>query len=148
MKKRLLKSKTHWALSMLALFLFSVQVSAQTTVSGKILDNDGLELFGASVLVKGTSSGTVSELDGTYSLDVPAGSTTLVFSYTGFSTQEIEINGRSVIDLVLESASELLDEIVVVGYGRQKKSVVTGAISSIDMDDIASLSTGALESSL
>ncbi len=136
MKKRLLVCKTHWAISFIALFLFSLQISAQHIVSGKITDDEGLDLFGASVLVKGTSTGTVSEVDGTYRLEALSGDNILIFSYTGFETQEIEINGRSEINVTLLSASELLDEIVVVGYGRQKKKLVTGATVNVSGDEL------------
>ena len=106
------------------------------TVTGKVTDEDGEALVGVSILVKGTTQGTVTELDGGYSIDVEENGT-LVFSYTGFLTQEIAVANRSSISIVMAANSKLLDEVVVVGYGSQKKVNLTGAVSSITSEELA-----------
>ncbi|MFY0599005.1 MAG: TonB-dependent receptor [Cyclobacteriaceae bacterium] len=128
-------------ISMIVLLLLSVSASfAQQSISGTV-SGGGETLIGATVLIKGTSSGTVTDFDGKFVLDVPADATTLVFSFVGFTTQEIDINNRSVIDVTLQISQEL-DEVVVVGYGVQKKSDLTGAVSSLKAKDIASVVSG------
>ena len=93
-----------------------------TTVSGYITDDTGDPLIGASILVKGTNSGTVTDIDGYYSIKVPPGTGDLFVSYTGFSTQEISTNGRGVLNVGLENSAEVFDEIVVTGLGIAKVS--------------------------
>ncbi len=104
-------------------------------VTGKITDEAGQGLPGASVVVKGTSNGTTTDLDGNYSLDVPTDAT-LVISYVGYVTMEVQVNNRSVIDMQLQLDAEQLEEIVVVGYGTQDKRDVTAAIVSLDEESI------------
>ncbi len=128
--------------------LLSLQSFAQRSVSGKVLDADGVELIGASVLAKGTTSGTITGVDGGFQLNVPDGVNTLVISYTGYNSMEVDITGKDVIDVVLAVDDGILEEVVVIGYGRQKKSLVTGSISSIAVEDIQSLSNGQLQSAL
>ncbi|NND04835.1 MAG: TonB-dependent receptor [Saprospiraceae bacterium] len=101
------------------------------SVSGVISDSSGEPLVGATIVEKGTTNGTTSDFDGSYSLTVQEGAI-LEVSYTGYSKTEIEVGDQRVINIQLEEASELLDEVVVVGYGIQKKRDVTGAISTID----------------
>ena len=121
----------------LTVLLFSLGLSAQIDVSGKILDGTtGESVIGATVLVDGTTDGTITDIDGSYSLKSVASDAILVVSYIGYETQEISVDGRSSIDVSLGIEANELDEIVVVGYGRQKKKVVTGAIASIDADEI------------
>lgn len=105
-------------------------------VRGQITDVEGEPLVGVSIMVKGTSRGTTTDRDGNYSLEVPDSENILVISYIGFLTQEISIDGREVIDIVLEQDTYSLEEMVVVGYGEQKRSNVTGTISSVDMKDL------------
>lgn len=99
---------------------------AQQTVSGKVFDEENQPLIGATILVKGTTKGTVTDIDGAYSLTVPEGSNTLVISYTGYSTQEIEINGRSSIDISMQTDAALLDEVVVTGVSVGRKTSKLG----------------------
>ena len=94
----------------------------------------GEPLIGASILVVGTSTGTITDFDGKYSLDLPEGATTLQFSYTGYGSQDIEIGSQTTVDIAL-SAGEVLDEVVVVGYGTVKKSDATGAVTSVTDKD-------------
>ena len=112
----------------LSLVLFVMGTAlAQRTVTGTVTDNTGEALIGASILVKGTTSGTVTDIDGTYSIDVPDGGTTLVFSYTGYSSQEVELTASNVVDIVLEASAEVFDEVVVTGLGieKEKKALPT-----------------------
>src|SRR5690554_4503132 len=91
------------------------------TVSGTITDDVGDPLIGVNVRIDGRSTGTATDFDGHYSLqDVPSDAT-LIFSYIGFETQEIPVNGRSVIDVIMKSDAQLLDEVVVVGYGSVRR---------------------------
>lgn len=118
----------------LLLGFLAFSISAQTvTVSGIITDDTGIEVIGATVIVEGDATrGTITDIEGRYTLsDVPKDAS-LQISYVGMRTQVVPVNGRTTIDIVLVSDTELLDEIVVVGYGTQKKVNVTGAVSSID----------------
>ncbi|MEM6769821.1 MAG: TonB-dependent receptor plug domain-containing protein, partial [Bacteroidota bacterium] len=119
-----------------ALLLASpILLLAQITVTGTILDADnGEPLIGASVLLRGTSTGTVADLDGSFSITVPDESAVLVFSYTGFQGQEVTVGGQRSFDIKL-AAGESLQEVIVVGYGSKKKMDVVGAISSLTPKD-------------
>ena len=108
------------------------------TVSGVVTSAaDQLPLIGVSVQVKGTSNGSITDLDGNYSVSVASGQT-LVFSYIGFKTQEIQITNQKTLNVVMEEDSETLDEVVVVGYGVQKKKLVTGATVQVKGETLAS----------
>lgn len=111
------------------------------TVTGKVTSDSGELLPGVNVIIKGTTQGTVTDAGGNYSLDVPSGDAVLVFSFVGFQSQEFAVGDRSVIDVVLVQDIAALQEVVVVGYGSVRKSVVTGAISSLSMDNIQPLAT-------
>ena len=119
------------------LLVFALGVSftyAQRTVSGKVTDGKtGDPLIGANILVKGTSTGTITDLDGMYSISAAEGST-LVFSYTGYANQEAVVGSSSTIDIALQEGS-VLDEVVIVGYGSQKKRDVTGSVASLKEKD-------------
>lgn len=123
-----------WLLVVLATALCQFAF-AQRTISGKVTDEATKEpLIGANILVVGTSSGTITDFDGSYSLSVPAGATELEISYTGYTTTRLAIGTASVIDIKL-SAGELLEEVVVVGYGTQKAKEVTSAVTSVKAED-------------
>ncbi|WP_236263892.1 TonB-dependent receptor [Dysgonomonas sp. Marseille-P4677] len=106
------------------------------TIKGKVTDTNGEPLIGVSVTVKGTTVGTVTDIDGAYTLKVSDSNATLVFSFIGFQAQEIALNGQSNINISLAEDVTLLDEIVVVGYGTMRKSDVTGSISTAKGDDM------------
>lgn len=110
------------------------------TISGTVTSSsDGLELIGATVLVKGTDRGTVTDFEGKYTLEAEEGEV-LVFSYVGFTTQEVVVGTASVIDVVMAIDAQTLDEVVVIGYGTQRKSHVTGSVSKVtnkNLDQIA-----------
>ncbi len=117
----------------------SVRVNSplDLTVTGKVTDESGGGLPGVSVVVKGTQRGTTTTQDGTYSVLAPEGKAILVFSFVGYVSQEIPINNRSQINISLSTDTKALNEVIVVGYGTQKKRDLTGAISSISSRDIA-----------
>ena len=109
---------------------------SQRTVSGTVTDADTKDpLIGVSILVKGTSTGTITDYDGRYSLDVPQDAETLEVSYTGYSRQEVAIGDQSVINVEL-TAGAVLDEVVVIGYGTQKRADVTGAIARFEAEKL------------
>ncbi|WP_367390990.1 SusC/RagA family TonB-linked outer membrane protein [Lewinella sp. LCG006] len=121
----------------LSLVLFAVSFAiAQRTVSGTITDDGGEPLIGASILVKGTSSGTVTDIDGSYSLEVPDGSTTLVVSYTGFETREVKLGASNVLDITM-SEGVALDEVVVTGLGiRRDKKALGYAVTTLGNEQL------------
>lgn len=110
-------------------------------VTGKVTGDNGEELPGVSILLKGTNTGATTDVNGHFKLSIPEGSGTLVFSYVGYLTQEIQVGNRSVIDVKLEADTKALEEVVVVGYGTMKKSDVTGAIASVKAKDITAIPT-------
>ncbi|GAB2542144.1 TonB-dependent receptor [Spirosoma aerophilum] len=111
--------------------LASAGAFAQTKVSGKVVDAQGLALPGVSIVVKGTTTGTVSAAQGDYTLSLARGNETLVFSYIGFLSQEVAVNNRSSINITLASDDKMLNEVIVVGYGEQKKETVTGSVATV-----------------
>ncbi len=104
-------------------------------VSGQIVDAEGNPLVGVTIKVKGTSTGTVTDVDGSFSLEGVPEDATLVISYVGFETKEVLLNGKSELDITLTPSSKNLDELVVVGYGTQKKKEITSAIANVDAED-------------
>ncbi len=111
-------------------------------ITGKVTDDNGIELPGVNILIKGTGIGTITDASGNYQLDVPDDALVLVFSYVGYVTEEVEISGRSVIDLSLSPDLSTLSEIVVIGYGTQRKQELTGSVSSISGEDVNNAVTG------
>lgn len=116
-------------------------------VSGKITDSDGEAIIGASVKVKGAPTGTITDMDGNFSLNVPA-KATLVISYIGYKTTEVPVNGKAPLSIILKEDTELLDEVVVVGYGTQKKATLTGSISQVGGEDLRKLAAVNLTNTL
>lgn len=117
-------------------------------ITGVVTDEEGEPLPGASVLIEGQPNrGTVTDIDGTYSIDVVEG-TTLIFSYIGFESYKVEVGTQSKIDVVLLVNAESLEEVVVVGFGEQKKISLTGAVSTVNVDDMKSNPTSSLSNAL
>lgn len=110
-------------------------VQQQKTVQGSILDENGEPMIGVSVVVKGTTTGTITDFDGNFSLNVPASAKTLVISYIGYKTQEMAI-GNGPLNIKLKPDNQLLDEVVVIGYGTMKKRDLTGSVVSVKSEDI------------
>ena len=125
------KMKRFAVLAMLA--VCSCVVMAQSKVTGRVVDANGEPIIGASVTVKGTSTGAVSDLDGNFSLNSVNGNT-IVVSYVGFVSQEVALNGKSNVTVTLKEDLALLEEVVVVGYGTQRKEELTSSISSVKAD--------------
>jgi TonB-linked SusC/RagA family outer membrane protein len=124
----------------LALFFLSTSLAlAQRNVTGKVTDDQGEPLIGASVTSPGFSSGAVTDVNGTFKLSVPSSATLLKVSYTGYIAQEVPLTGESAYTISLVVNPETLQEVVVVGYGTQQKRAITGSISSIKGSDIAQL---------
>ena len=138
-------------LTLLLMFISvgSTIVFGQQTVNGTVISaEDDQALPGVNVVVKGTSTGVITDQDGAYTIEVPQGATTLVFSFIGMRTQEIVINNRRVIDVVLESEMTGLEEVVVIGYGTSIKSDLTGAISGLNSDEMQKVPSTTFESAL
>lgn len=132
------------------LFLSGMSLTSfAQTISGTITDADGMELIGASILQKGTGNGTVTDLEGNYSLKLTEseGENILVFSYTGYESVEENVGTRNVINVTLKEGTTL-DEIVVVGYGKQKKSDLTGSVASVSADDIVKVPVARVDQAL
>ena len=111
----------------------------QKTISGKVTDEKGESVVGANVTVKGTAIGTITDVEGMYKLTVPDEAKTLTISFIGYLAQDVAIGKESVINIVLVSEIQALSEIVVVGYGTQRRSDLTGSISSVKGDDLTQL---------
>ena len=111
-------------------------VRQETVVTGTITDENGEPLIGATVLVQGTTRGVVTNLDGNYEITVPDENTVLVFSFVGYETREITVGSQTTIDITLNSEITALEELVVIGYGTQKKADVTGAVSTVRIADM------------
>jgi len=129
--------RSYSKVTLLFAMFFCVAHVAIGQVSGTVKDANGDGVIGANVLVTGTTVGTVTDIDGNFSLDVPQGSDQLTVSYLGFKTQTIDLNGQSVVNIEMSNDSELLDEVVVIGYGTQRKVDLTGAVGSISAEDIS-----------
>jgi len=141
---------TYWPglmMLLLSLFLSSNSVIAQRTIRGSVTDaSNGQPLPSVSIVVRGTTVGTSSGIDGTYSFDVPSGATDLVFSFIGYTTQTIALDNRSVVDVILKEDVTLLNEVVVIGYGEQSRSKMTTSVSKLDtkvLENVAIANAGA-----
>jgi TonB-linked SusC/RagA family outer membrane protein len=115
----------------LLLGFFALSGAAQVTVKGTVLDETGEPLIGATVIEKGTSNGVAADLDGNFQFTVSSAKATLVVSYVGYTTMDVKLNGQTDLKIVMKEDSQALDEVVVVGYGTQKKSDITGSVGSI-----------------
>ena len=107
-----------------------------STISGTVVDEKGEALIGVNVLEKGTTNGTITDFDGRFTLNLSSKNAVLVVSYIGYKTTEIAVNGRTDINVSLKEDSETLEEVVVVGYGTQKKVNLTGSVASVSAKDI------------
>ena len=124
----------------LSIFLLCVMFTAtafaqQKTIKGTVVDATGEPLIGVNVSVKGTTIGIITDIDGNYTLEVPSKST-IVFSYIGYQTQEIPAGNQSTINVTLKEDTQKLEEVVVVGYGTQKKVTVTGSVASVSGEEL------------
>ena len=121
---------------------------AQRIVSGKVTDEDGAPVPGANVVLKGTSTGTSADVDGNYRLSISEGDATLVFSFIGLLTQEVDVGARTVIDVSMRADVTELSEVIVVGYGTQIKQDLTGNIARVSGEDIQNVPVNSFEAAL
>ncbi len=139
MKSKLNKVvKPTWHLVFIGVFLIGFGLSAQNiTISGKVISSeDNTSLPGVNISVKGTTTGAISDIDGSYTIDVPSESSVLVYSFIGYKTREIAVGNQRTIELTLSVNSEALEEVVVIGYGTVKKSDLTGSVVSLKSEDL------------
>lgn len=138
MSKKYVQLQRVFLLTLLITCLVPLYSLAQTIqLTGTVTDTKGETLIGASVLEKGTTNGCITDIDGNFSLTV-APNATMVISYVGYVAQEVLLKGQKVLKVTLKDDAEMLDEVVVIGYGTMKKSDMTGAISSVDVDQLSS----------
>ena len=122
-------------------FMLPIGASAQNIqLTGTVIDTTGETVIGASVLEKGTTNGVITDIDGNFSLNVSPNAT-IIISYVGYAAQEIPLNGQKSLKVTLKEDTEMLDEVVVIGYGTMKKSDMTGAISSVDTEELTKRAT-------
>lgn len=137
------------AFSVLLLTLIAVTGAvAQSLVRGKVIDDTGLEVIGASILVKGTTQGTITDMDGMFSLSVPDKNAVLQVSYIGYQTLEVKVDISKPMSIVLKEDSEMLEEVVVVGYQEMKKKDLTGSVAKVDMESLLSSPVGSFDQTL
>lgn len=142
-----MKTKITLILTLCLVFVAQIAFAQQKTISGTVSDESGIPLAGVNILVKGTSTGTQTDFDGKYSISARTGDV-LTFTYVGLKSQEITVGTSSTINATMIEDASVLDEVIVVGYGVQKKSEVTGAISSISGSELQGLVTPSFESQL
>ncbi len=123
------------------------ETSIQSTVTGTVVDDQGIPLPGTNVLVKGTTNGTQTDFDGNYSINVD-GDATLVFSYLGFQTQEVAVGGQSTVNVTLAPDAAALEEVVVTGYQTETKRETTAAVSIVKAEELAAIPSGNVEQQL
>jgi putative outer membrane protein, probably involved in nutrient binding len=124
------------------------QQVSKKTITGKVLDEDNMPLMGATVQEVGTKNGVVTDFDGDYKITLTKENATLKISYIGYQTVSVAVKGQSVINVQLKSESLNLDQVVVVGYGKQKKESVTGAISTMKGKEITESNVANLSNAL
>jgi TonB-linked SusC/RagA family outer membrane protein len=125
------RNRTSRFLFLLLFFFSTLILQAQVNVRGRVVDTTGETLIGVNVVLKDTRQGTVTDVDGEFSLSVPSANSTIVFSYVGFRELEVPLEGRNYVSVTMEQDTELLDEVIVVGYGTQRRTSVTGAVSTL-----------------
>jgi TonB-linked SusC/RagA family outer membrane protein len=134
----------------LATFVMAGFAQAQTTLKGKVSDANGEALIGVSVYLKGTSVGTATDMEGAYTLNAPTGSEAgiLRFSLVGYITQEVSIDNRTDISIVLQEDARLLNEVVITGYTAQEKTKITGAVSTVSAEALAKVPVSSIDQAL
>ncbi len=133
---QLLSHRLKYLIAGLFIALSGTSYAQQTRVTGKVSGTDGDPLIGVSIAVKNTKEATLTDANGAYALSITTANPILIFRYIGYAAQEIELNGRTSLNVTLKSESKDLDEIVVIGYGNVRKSDLTGAVASIKAEDL------------
>lgn len=126
----------------------SAEAQAAISVSGTVTDQNGEPLIGVNVTVEGSTKGTATDYEGRFTLDDVDDNAVLIVSYIGYKTMRIPVNGQTALTIILEEDTQTLDEVVVIGYGTQKKSSLTGAIAKIENKTLDQMPTGRLENAL
>lgn len=126
-------------LMMVLLSFFAIGIYAQSKVVGTVVDETGEPVIGASVVVKGTTNGSVTDLDGNFTLSGVDRNSTIEISYIGYLTQSVKYSGQASLKITMKEDNKALDEVVVVGYGVQRKSDVTGALAHLDAKDLTAM---------
>ncbi len=131
------RKSCHLLLPLLFLSVFHVNAFQQSRqITGRVVSEFETEgMPGVAVTIKGTTTGTVTNIEGLFTIDVPSSESILVFSFIGYTTQEIQVGNQSTLNITLSEGEALLDEFVVVGYGEQKKLNLTGAVETVRFDD-------------
>ncbi len=143
-----MKTNLYYALLFLLLFI-ATGMHAQTSVTGTVLDaTTGDPMVGVTIQEAETDKGTITDLDGHFEITVTSADPTLIFRYTGYATVEVKLEGRNTVDVKMEEQTELFEEVVVVGYGIQKKSDLTGAVSTVKGKDVSRIATDNIEQAL
>jgi TonB-linked SusC/RagA family outer membrane protein len=127
---------------------FAAQAMAQRTITGKVTDEKGNAVANASVIVKGTTTGTTTKADGTFSLPIPANGRVLVISSVDMLAQEVNIGSQTTFDIALKGEDKVMQEVVVIGYGTQQKKAFTGSASKVDAKEFANLVTPSIDKQL
>lgn len=130
------------------LTLAGQEKASSRIITGIVLDNQGLELPGVSVIVSGTQTATITDADGRYRISVPSGRKSLTFKYIGFAEEVIDISDKQIVNVTMQELSSALDEVIIVGYGVQKKESSVAAISQVKGDDLVKASTTSLANAL
>lgn len=128
--------------------LVSMSAHAQIKVEGNVFDENDTPLIGVSVVAEGGTNGAITDLNGHFSLMVSNANSHLTFSYVGYITQKVQLKGKKLLKIILREDANLLDEVVVVGYGTQKKINVTGAIAQVDNKELKMAPSGSLSGML
>jgi len=145
---KIILQKAFLMLSIFIIFSFALNAQTSLKVTGSVSDESGGSLPGVSIYVKGSSTGTITDIDGKFSVNVSGEKSILVVSYLGYRSQEIEIGKQRIVKIHLEEDSKSLDEVVVIGYGSVKKKDLTGALSSVQGDAIAGRKTTQISQAL
>ncbi|MDD4235484.1 MAG: TonB-dependent receptor [Bacteroidales bacterium] len=147
-----MKTLYFYLFAIVTMFMSYSALAQQGTLVGTVLDESGMPMYGTNVVQKGTNNGTITDFDGKYSLKLPSGQQTVEFSFIGMQTQEIVVDivagETTTVNIELKADAVTLDDVVVIGYGRRQKRDVTGAISSINTDDIGDDVLPSLESAM
>ncbi len=151
MEFKIFKNKQLWRLLLIVVFqglFLSTSVAQEKTVTGVVSDELGATLPGVQIVVKGTTIGTITDLDGKYTIEIPQGQSALMFSFMGMATQTIDAVGKTALDVVMRKDVNNLDEIVVIGYGAQKSVSVTGSVNTIRTDELTSSGSSSVATAL
>src|ERR1051325_3900458 len=143
----MLMKKNYW---FLILILISVSGYAQTLITGTVKDEKNEAIIGSNVVVKGTSNGTVTDIEGAFRLEIPAGTEApvLVVSSIGYVTREIAVGSQSTFNITLVEDTRMLSEVVVTGYTSQRKDKITGAVAIVSKDDLVKMPVASIDQAL